>query len=98
LQPCLDGIRHHHEKLDGSGYPDGLKGAEISLEARILCVADIFDALYSDRPYRSKIPLGKVREIMTADADAGKLDTHIVDLLFKMVENGELNQIMEDYQ
>lgn len=98
LQPCLDGIRHHHEKLDGSGYPDGLKGAEISLEARILCVADIFDALYSDRPYRSKLPIDKIKEIITTDAIAGKLDTKIVTLLFEMVDSGELNKILKDYQ
>lgn len=97
LQQCLDGIRHHHEKLDGSGYPDGLKGSEISLKARILCVADIFDALYSDRPYRSRLPMDKVREIMYADVQADKLDAHIVDLLFEMVDNGELNSVLENY-
>lgn len=49
---ALDGIRHHHEKLDGGGYPDGLKGEQISLVARIMAVVDIYDALVSDRPYR----------------------------------------------
>ncbi len=52
LRRLCDAVRHHHEWLDGSGYPDGLKGDEISIEARILCVADVFDALTSDRPYR----------------------------------------------
>jgi len=45
-------IRHHHEKLDGSGYPDGLKGNAIPLTARILSTVDIYDALTTDRPYR----------------------------------------------
>jgi HD-GYP domain-containing protein (c-di-GMP phosphodiesterase class II) len=45
-------IRGHHEKMDGTGYPDGLKGEEIPLLARILCVADTFDAIMADRPYR----------------------------------------------
>src|SRR5246127_367406 len=48
-------IRHHHEKLDGSGYPDGLKGREIPLTARILQTADIYDALTTDRPYRKAL-------------------------------------------
>jgi HD-GYP domain-containing protein (c-di-GMP phosphodiesterase class II) len=45
-------VLHHHEKLDGSGYPDGLRGEEIPLESRIMLVADTFDAMVSDRPYR----------------------------------------------
>jgi putative two-component system response regulator len=49
---ALDMIRHHHERYDGKGYPDGLKGEEISVEARILAVADAYDAMTSDRPYR----------------------------------------------
>ncbi len=52
LRELCDPIRHHHEKLDGTGYPDGLKGDEIHLFTRILSVADIFDALTTDRPYR----------------------------------------------
>jgi len=45
-------IRHHHERWDGKGYPDGLKGEEIEFEARILCVADSYQAMRSDRPYK----------------------------------------------
>jgi putative nucleotidyltransferase with HDIG domain len=52
LQPSLDPIRHHHERWDGEGYPDGLKGASISQLARIVTLADAFDAMTSDRPYR----------------------------------------------
>jgi PAS domain S-box-containing protein/putative nucleotidyltransferase with HDIG domain len=52
LKDVLPGIRHHHEKYDGKGYPDGLKGEEIPLHARILCVADSFDSMTADRPYR----------------------------------------------
>ncbi len=52
LQPSLDPIRHHHERWDGEGYPDKLKGEEISRLARIVTVADAFDAMTSDRPYR----------------------------------------------
>jgi putative nucleotidyltransferase with HDIG domain len=50
-------VRHHHERWDGTGYPDGRKGEEIPLEARILCIADSFDAMTSTRPYRApKLP------------------------------------------
>jgi len=53
----IDYVRHHHERYDGKGYPDGIKGEEISLGARILCVADSFDAMVSDRPYRKSMTI-----------------------------------------
>ena len=56
LRPILPVIRHHHEKMDGSGYPDGLRGESIPLKARILQVADIYDALTTERPYRGALP------------------------------------------
>lgn len=55
LQDILPIIRHHHERIDGNGYPDRLKGEEISLYARILYVADSFDSMTADRPYRSAL-------------------------------------------
>jgi HD-GYP domain-containing protein (c-di-GMP phosphodiesterase class II) len=55
LHPLLGGVRSHHEHFDGSGYPDGLKGAAIPIEARIMAVADAFDAMTSDRPYRKAL-------------------------------------------
>lgn len=85
-----DMIRHHHEKLNGSGYPDGLKGEEISIEARILSVADVFDALYSDRPYRSKLPLDKVIDILKEEADKENLDHELVNTFINMVNNNEI--------
>ncbi len=57
----------HHEKLNGAGYPKGLKGDEIALESRILAVADIFDALTADRPYRAAMPVAKALDILAAD-------------------------------
>lgn len=54
LAPCLPIIRHHHERFDGTGYPDGLKGEEIPIEARILTIADSFDAMTTSRPYQRK--------------------------------------------
>jgi len=52
LQPILLAVRHHHERMNGTGYPDGLAGEDIPLEARILAVADAYDAMTHDRPYR----------------------------------------------
>lgn len=95
LRDCLDAVRHHHEKLDGSGYPDGLKSSEISIEARILAVADIFDALYSDRPYRSRMPLDKAKRILREEADKGQLDMEIVEILFKLLDEGALNETID---
>jgi HD-GYP domain-containing protein (c-di-GMP phosphodiesterase class II) len=56
LHPLLPGVRSHHEHYDGSGYPDGLVGEEIPIEARIMAVADAFDAMTSTRPYREALP------------------------------------------
>ncbi len=74
----------HHEYLDGSGYPRGLKGDEITLQSRIMCIADIFDALNSpDRPYKKALPLERTLSILRAEADAGKLDKDIVELFIR---------------
>jgi putative two-component system response regulator len=81
----LNAIRHHHEKLDGSGYPDGLKGDEISVVTRILTIADIFDALDSDRPYRKGLPRSTTLKILFKEADLGKLDKTIVGHLASLL-------------
>jgi putative two-component system response regulator len=72
-------IRHHHEKQDGSGYPDGLKGAQVPLTARILQITDIYDALTTDRPYRKALPLEKAMAIMREEVKRGWWDGSILD-------------------
>jgi putative nucleotidyltransferase with HDIG domain len=62
LRPALDIPHRHHEKWDGTGYPDGLRGKEIPLAARIFSIVDVWDALRSDRPYRQSWPAEKVRD------------------------------------
>ena len=62
LRPALDIPYCHHEKWNGSGYPRGLKGEQIPLAARVFAVADVYDALRSDRPYRKGWPKEKVHE------------------------------------
>ncbi len=72
-------VRHHHEAWDGSGYPLGLAGEQIPLPARILCVADVYDALASDRPYRPAFPHERTLAIMSSEAGT-KLDPELFDL------------------
>jgi putative two-component system response regulator len=75
---ALSVVRHHHEKLDGSGYPDHLKGKDIPMVARIMAVVDIFDALVTDRPYRKGMTMEKAFEILDQEAEGGKLDAGVV--------------------
>jgi putative two-component system response regulator len=72
-------IRHHHEKLDGSGYPDGLRGDQIPLTARILQVADVYDALTSERPYRTAIQPHEALGIVRDEVKRGWWDGAVVD-------------------
>jgi len=74
-------VRGHHEKLDGTGYPDGVTSERLSLETRIMTVCDIFDALTaSDRPYKRAMPVDRALSILRMEAADGMLDTEIVEL------------------
>jgi len=84
LQHLCDLIRHHHEKLDGSGYPDRLKGEEISPLVRILSVADVYDALTTERPYRAK--KSKQEAVQILRSMKNELDQDIVDILLEILE------------
>jgi putative two-component system response regulator len=84
---ALDIIRHHHEKLDGSSYPDGLAGNDISLVARIMAVADIYDALTTDRPYRKAMTAEKALAILDEDVSSGKLDAAVVTEMHALVRS-----------
>jgi putative two-component system response regulator len=72
-------IRHHHEKQDGSGYPDGLKGDKVPLTARILQITDIYDALTTDRPYRKALPAEKAFSIMREEVKRGWWDGSVLN-------------------
>jgi len=87
LQHLCDLIRHHHEKLDGSGYPDGLKGEEISPLVRILSVADVYDALTTERPYRPK--KSKQEAINILRSMNNHLDQDIVNILLEGLDTQE---------
>jgi putative two-component system response regulator len=81
LAAVLPIVRGHHEKWDGSGYPDGLRGEEIPLLARILQVADVFDALISARPYKPALPVAEALRILDEEVQKGWRDPALVDLL-----------------
>lgn len=74
-------VRGHHEKWDGSGYPDGLRGERIPLLARILQVADVFDALLSPRPYKPPLPVDEALRILDEEVEKGWRDPALVRLL-----------------
>jgi putative two-component system response regulator len=84
-------IRHHHERFDGSGYPDHLIGDAIPCAARILQIADIFDALTSDRPYRSALSRENAIAILEEEAAAEKLDKHLVNEYSSFFRNLSMN-------
>ena len=90
FRSILPAVRHHHECWDGSGYPDGLVGDEIPRDAQIMAVADAFDAMTSDRPYRSGMPLEKVIGIFL-DGRGKQWAADVVDTLLSMPE------VMERY-
>src|SRR5262249_30088893 len=72
-------IRWHHERLDGSGYPDRIRGEEIPLLVRLLAIADSYDAMASVRPYRAGLPHAECLKRLRADAGKGKLDLGLVE-------------------
>lgn len=89
--PIADIVLQHHERLDGSGYPSGLKGEQISIEARILAVADTIEAMATHRPYRPG--KGLAAAMAEARADAGiRLDAKIVDIAFDIYSDGKTLQ------
>jgi len=94
-------IRHHHERFDGCGYPDGLRGREIPLLARIVSVCDAYDALVSDRPYRLRVSPPAAVAILRSGAGA-QWDPELVDVLAQRLVSpthdhpGEPNSLNRD--
>ncbi len=82
------GAGYHHERPDGKGYPKGLKGDEIPRVAQIIAVADTFDAMYSDRPYRKRMNFDKAVSIIK-EVSGTQLASDVVDAFLRLVEKGE---------
>lgn len=94
LSPVLPIIRHHHERWDGSGYPDGLRAGQIPQLARIVQVADIYDALISARPYKPAFAPRTALQILQEETDRGWRDPEIITLFFSLHE-GVISKIAD---
>jgi len=92
FRAVVDIVRHHHERFDGKGYPDKLHGTEISLGARIVSVADAFDAMISMRSYRPPLTVSEAMAEMER-CRGSQFDPAIVDVLKRLVNNKELAYI-----
>lgn len=90
LAPVVPYVRHHHERFDGRGYPDGLKGKDIPFGGRLIAVADTFDAMTSDRPYRAALPIEVALDELRAQSGQ-QFDPEIVEAFLLAQERGELN-------
>lgn len=89
LGKVLPGIKHHHERWDGEGYPDRLKGEDIPLSARIVCVVDAFDAMTSTRPYRKALPDEEALRRLKKDSGT-QFDPQVTEALFRAYDKGLL--------
>jgi HD-GYP domain-containing protein (c-di-GMP phosphodiesterase class II) len=87
FERSLLAVLHHHERMDGSGYPHGLVGDAIPIEARVVAVADMYDVLTSDRPYRRARTAGEARRVLESEAGP-HLDPHIVGALLQSLDHG----------
>ena len=90
LQAMARNVRYHHERYDGKGYPDGLKGEGIPIGARIAAVVDAFDAMLSSRPYRKAMPLQDALQELKRERGA-QFDPRVVDSVVALYEEGRLN-------
>jgi HD-GYP domain-containing protein (c-di-GMP phosphodiesterase class II) len=104
LQPIgtLDGVRNtiiqHHERYDGTGYPFGIRGDEISLKSKILSVVDTFDAMMTDRPYRKALSIDEVMAELRANAGT-QFDAHVVAAFIDLITtDGERILSLPGYQ
>lgn len=94
LAHILPGVRSHHESMNGKGYPDRLRGDEIPLMARIIAVADAYDAMCSDRPYRKGMPVEKLEDIFRRGSGE-QWDPRVIDAYFQVRD--EIIRMCEDY-
>ena len=92
LNDVAKGAYYHHERYDGTGYPEGLKGEEIPIEARIIGVADAIDAMNSNRVYRKRKDKSYIMQQLK-EGKGTQFDANIVDIFLKCLENYDIMQI-----
>ena len=92
LLPVIPGVRSHHERLDGKGYPDGLTGPEIPLFGRLMAVADAFDAMTSDRPYRKGMSIEQAMRIIE-EGKGTQWDVYFADLLLDIMRENNVKPV-----
>jgi HD-GYP domain-containing protein (c-di-GMP phosphodiesterase class II) len=97
LKEALDIPYCHHERWDGSGYPRGLKGAEIPLIARLFAIVDVWDALRSDRPYRKAMSLEETMKLIL-EGSGTHFDPNVVDNFCKFLEEEKIDLIYAEMQ
>ena len=85
-EPVVNIALYHHERFDGKGYPNGLKGTDIPLEARIVSIADVFDAMTSDRPYRKKLSAKKAMYVLK-ESESAAFDPDLVDVFIAVLSD-----------
>jgi HD-GYP domain-containing protein (c-di-GMP phosphodiesterase class II) len=94
LKEILPIVLHHHEHYDGSGYPAGLQGEEIPLLARVISIADAYDAMISARPYRKALPMHEAIRRLKAGAGT-QFDAHLIDLFLSIIQSNDFCQRFE---
>ena len=94
IKPVIPIMLHHHERYDGSGYPSGLKKKQIPIEARIMAVADAFDAMTSGRPYRNTASLNEAIEEITKNSGT-QFDPQVVEAFLRMVKKKKFNKSLK---
>jgi HD-GYP domain-containing protein (c-di-GMP phosphodiesterase class II) len=94
-QTTLNVVKYHHEKWDGTGYPEGLKGEEIPLEARIFAIIDVFDALISKRPYKDAWPIDKAISVIK-EGKGKHFDPYVLEIFLDLIVNTDLLDKLRD--
>ena len=96
LQPLIPYCLYHHERYDGKGYPYGKEGEDIPIEGRVVAVADTFDAITSNRPYREGRP-PEVGLKIIKENKGSQFDPECVDAFIRAFEKGNIQRVMQDY-